>query len=150
MGVIMGIPRNIRVVLFRASLIGLALLLSAFASYVLFAEPPLKTFTLTINSKQVVVNLPDALPSMDTAIFAGEECFNVKVCRYEFCLNAKLPGHDHVDFVFTDKGEVFALVWMRTTKQELVFWKYMGGMPVLSTLDEIRAIIVGDKRLKES
>lgn len=152
----MGIPTDTRRNLACLSLIGLALMVIVFIAFLVLipstAQPALKTFTLTINSKQVTVNLPEALPEMDTALYAGQECFNLKVCRQEFCLNP-LPNHDHVDFMFTDEGEVFALIWIRTLKAEYMVWKYVGGMPVLSTLEEIKAIILGDKVkeiLKES
>ncbi len=150
----MEMPRHQKQQLFCLSLFGLLLLALIFflIQTAFSAEPVFKTFTLTINSQQVIVNLPDALPSMDTARFGGEDCFNLKICRQQYCLGgpAFLPGHDHIDFVFTDKGVVFALIWIRTLKAEYVVWKYVGGVPILSSIDEIKAIILGDKKLKET
>lgn len=152
----MEMPRDTRRNLACLSLIGLALMIIMFIAFLVlippctnFAFPADKTFTLIINSQQVLVNLPDALPEMDTAIFNFEECFDLKVCRQQFCLNARALGHDHIDFVFNGE-EVFALVWIRTIEAEYVAWKYVDGIPILSSIDEIKAIILGDKKFKET
>ena len=107
-----------------------------------YATPTEKTFDLTINSKTISVILPDTLPEMvDTAMFAGEECYDGNICRQQFCLNFGLPYHDHVHFIYTDKGEVFALVWDRTLQNVHVPWKYIDGIPILTTVQDINRII---------
>ena len=104
--------------------------------------PAEKTFTLTIDSKQITVNLPPKLPDVENARFGGEECFNLKVCRQQFCIPPFLPDHDHIDFVFTDKGEVIALVWTRTREAVYVVWKYVNKIPILSSIEEIKNLVI--------
>lgn len=108
---------------------------------------PIKSFNLTINSQQVTVKLPDALPDMETAVFRGEECFNLIVCRQQFGL-----GNDYVDFLFTDKTEVVALVWIKILENTntYVVWKYVDGMPLSSTIKEIIDFIKDAEKPKES
>lgn len=149
----MGMPKEVKqeaMCLFLMILMVFLLFLAIYPESSFPSEPPLKTFTLTINSQQVIVNLPKTLPNMETSMFVGEECFNLKICRQQFCLSARAPGHDHVDFVFTDKEVIIALVWIRTMEQKYVVWKYVNGLPIISTIDEIKAIILGDKQLKKT
>lgn len=105
-----------------------------------YALPTVKTFDLTINSKTITVILPGIFPKMDTAIFAGEQCFDANFCVQRFCLNP-MPGHDHVDFLYTDKGEVIVLVWTRTLQGDYIFWKYIDGVPILTDLEDIKRIL---------
>lgn len=100
-----------------------------------------KIFTLTINSKQVIVILPEALPEMETATFKGEGCFNLIICLQRFCLNARAPDHDHIDFVYTIEGKIIALVWIKTLEAVYVAWKYVNGIPIISNIEEIKSII---------
>lgn len=149
----MEIPRDKRRTLAHLSLIGLCLIAFMFFTFLVFtffapnAFPAIKiitsikTFTLTINSKQVTVILPPELPDMEMATFKDEACFNLHICMQRFCMHIITPGHDHVDFVFTNKGEVFALVWIRTALAVYVVWKYVDGLPILSSIEEIKGII---------
>ena len=70
---------------------------------------PHKTFELTIDGQKVVVNLPKDFPSMDTAIYGGERCWDTKLCAQQFCLNDEL-GHGHVRIFYSGK-DVVALNW---------------------------------------
>jgi hypothetical protein len=112
-----------------------------------------RTFTLTIDSKQVVVRLPDTLPDMANAEYAFEECFNLIACRQRYCLHGDVLSHelhDHVDFLYTNKAEAIALVWVRTIERIYVAWKYVDGVPVLADIEDINKLIRDIAKPKES
>lgn len=119
---------------------------SAFILFMLFvvftlvsnAWPADKTFTLTINASQVTVKLPGEFSIMEIAEFKWEECFNLVVCRQRFFL-AETWGD--VDFIYNDKAEVLALVWINRSENVYVAWKYVDGLPVLVGIKDINQLI---------
>lgn len=116
----------------------------AFIPYAVSEQILPPEFTLTIDSRDVVVRLPDGLPSLEAAEFGYEECFNLVACRQRYCLNEGVPSHelhDHVDFIYTDEADVLALVWVRTLERMYVAWRYVDGVPVPVDIDAINDLI---------
>jgi len=111
-----------------------------------------ETFVLEINGERVIVRLPEALPSMKNAKSKGEQCFNLLVCRRQFCLGDE-ADHDHVDFLYVGDGEVIALVWVRTKETDAAekysAWIYVDGVPVDADIFEVIELIK-DKEVKKS
>ena len=108
-----------------------------------YSQTHYETFELTFDGEKKIVNLPDELPSMSEAVLAGEQCFNVEICRQRFCVTKDI-GHDHVDFVFVD-SDVIALVWIKEAETDMtkrfVAWIYVEKKPVAAPIDAINELI---------
>ena len=85
-----------------------------------------RTFTLTIENKEVVVNLPKDFPDMDEAFNRNERCWDADLCAATFCLSI-VPKHDHVRFFYSDNN-VVALGLSITAPKEFRWWLYEKGI----------------------
>ena len=99
---------------------------------------PHKTFELTIDGEKVIVNLPKEFPSMDTAIYGGERCWDTKLCAQQFCLSDE-PIHGHVRFFYSGK-DVVALGWgdEEGNKRQ---WLYGEGIPTEVDYEKLRIFL---------
>jgi len=87
---------------------------------------PDRTFTLTIDSKEAIINLPKDFPDMNRVVNRKEHCWDASICAATFCIISTGPTHGHVRFFYSYKG-IVALGWV-SKDGEFRWWLYEKGV----------------------
>lgn len=102
------------------------------------AQTEHRSFTLTVDGKDVAVNLPKEVPDMKDALYIGERCFDAHLCVGHYNINEE---ETLVISFWNHKGEVIGFVLHDMTQDiaKHTPWFYANDIPTLTTVEGFSA-----------
>lgn len=113
-------------------------------SFIGYAESPKSTtetnltFTLDIDDKETVINLPKDFPDMSEAGNRREHCWNANLCVATFCLSDDL-NHGHARFFYSEE-DVVALAWL-SEEDKFKQWLYEKGVATEVSYEKLSEVL---------
>lgn len=125
------------------------LVLTGCAFSKLLSGPKVEMFTLSIEDRDIAVQLPLELLKEKIGDLRCSRCYNASPCIlcYAYNVNSE-PGYEHVNFWYYYVGNTARMVcvcWVSRmadgTEIEVRTWLYKGNKPVLATIVEMNRIL---------